>query len=210
MQAKLLRVLGEQEVRPVGSNHSVRVNVRVITATNRDLATEVREGRFRDDLYYRLNVVGIQLPPLRERREDIPALAHFFLRKYAEANGKDIGGFSPDVLARFEAYAWPGNVRELENAIERVVAVSNHPIALFEDLPAHLHASTGDAEPIVRLTPDSLVSLDELTKQHLGRVLAATHGNKKRAAEILGVDRRTLYRMLDRYGLPMSDVTAEP
>ena len=210
MQAKLLRVLGEQEVRPVGSNHSVRVNVRVITATNKDLTTEVREGRFRDDLYYRLNVVGIQLPPLRERREDIPALAHFFLRKYAEANGKNIGGFSPDALARLEAYAWPGNVRELENAIERVVAVSNHPIALLEDLPAHLHASTSEAEAVARLAPDSFVSLDELTKQHLGRVLAATHGNKKRAAEILGVDRRTLYRMLERYGLPMSDAAAKP
>jgi two-component system response regulator AtoC len=207
-QAKLLRVLGEQEVKPVGGNHSVRVDVRVIAATNKDLRGEIRAGRFREDLFYRLNVVSIHLPPLRERREDIPVLAHHFLRKYAEANHKAIEGFAPEAMARLEAHPWPGNVRELENAIERAVAVGRHPIVLPEDLPSHLVSLPfSPAEPGTFGT--RLPSLDELTRQHLVRVLAATGGNKTRAAEILGVDRRTLYRMLARYAMTAPDAPAE-
>ncbi len=198
-QAKLLRVLGEQEVRPVGGNEVIRVDVRVIAATNRELRTEILEGRFREDLYYRLNVVSIHLPRLRERREDIPVLAHHFLRKYADANGKAVTGFAPEALALLEAHSWPGNVRELENAVERAVAVGTSPVVLPEDLPAHLVSSPVAAAAGPADSP--LRSLDELTQQHLARVLAATGGNKKRAAEILGVDRRTLYRMLERYGM---------
>jgi two-component system response regulator AtoC len=200
IQAKLLRVLELQEVKPVGSNDSIRIDVRLIAATNKDLQTAVREGRFREDLYYRLNVVSIHLPPLRERPQDIPALARHFLQKYAAANGKAIDRLAPETMARLEAYPWPGNVRELENAIERAVAVSRHPVLLPEDLPHHVTGGPPgagtDASP-----SDGLLSLEELTGRHLRRVLAFTGNNKKRAAEILGIDRRTLYRMLARYSL---------
>jgi DNA-binding NtrC family response regulator len=208
-QAKLLRVLEVQEVKAVGGNEPIRVDVRVIAATNRDLSAEVAAGRFREDLYYRLNVVSIHLPPLRERREDIPALADHFLRKYAEANEKTIAGFAPETMARLETYAWPGNVRELENAIERAVAVSSNPILLPDDLPAHLTARAAPPGGASEPAPGALVSLDELTRQHLARVLAATGGNKKRAAEILGVDRRTLYRMLERFAMIAPDASPD-
>ena len=209
-QAKLLRALEFQEVKAVGGNEPIRVDVRVVAATNRDLCAEVAAGRFREDVFYRLNVVSIHLPPLRERREDIPALADHFLRKYAEANGKAVRGFAPEAMARLETHAWPGNVRELENAIERAVAVSTSPILLPDDLPAHLtaHAAPpgGAPEPV----PGAFLSLDELTRQHLARVLSATGGNKKRTAEILGVDRRTLYRMLDRFAIGAPDAPPDP
>ncbi|MBI4572845.1 MAG: sigma-54-dependent Fis family transcriptional regulator [candidate division NC10 bacterium] len=207
-QAKLLRVLELQEIKPVGGNESVRIDVRLIAATNKDLQTEVREGRFREDLFYRLNVERIHLPPLRERREDIPVLAHHFLRKFGEANGRAIGGIASETMARLEAYSWPGNVRELENAIERAVAVSTHPILLPDDLPLHLAgpvAATEAGKP----GPLDLISLEDLTRQHLARVLAATGWNKKRAAEILGVDRRTLYRMLERYAISAPNSSSE-
>ncbi len=208
-QAKLLRVLELQEVKAVGGNEPIRVDVRVIAATNRDLGADVAAGRFREDLFYRLNVVSIHIPPLRKRREDIPALADHFLRKYAEANGKAVGGFAPDAMARLEGYAWPGNVRELENAIERAVAVSRSPILLPEDLPGSLAGPGGGPAAPRAPAPAPLVSLDEMTRQHLARVLSATGGNKKRTAEILGVDRRTLYRMLQRYAMPAADAPPE-
>ena len=209
IQAKLLRVLELQEIKPVGGNESIRIDVRLIGATNKDLLSEVRAGRFREDLFYRLNVVTLHLPPLRDRREDIPVLAHHFLRKYSETNDKTIGGIAPETMARLEVYSWPGNVRELENAIERAVAVSSHPILLPDDLPQHLATPADPANE--GETPDSigLVSLEDLTKRHIARVLAATGGNKKRAAEILGVDRRTLYRMLERYAILSPETTAE-
>jgi DNA-binding NtrC family response regulator len=199
MQAKLLRILEQQEVKPVGGNEAVRVDVHLITATNKDLPREIHANQFQKDLFYRLNVVSIHLPPLRERREDIPALAHHFLRKYAEANGKQIGGFAPEVMAIFEAHSWPGNVRELENAVQRAVAMSRNPILLPEDLPPHLAASPVEVVHSNRSDSLSVLSLDAVIRQHIARALAATGGNKKRAAEILGVDRRTLYRMLERY-----------
>jgi DNA-binding NtrC family response regulator len=208
-QAKLLRVLELQEVKPVGGNDSIRIDVRLIAATNKDLQAEVREGRFREDLFYRLNVVSIHLPPLRERREDIPALAQHFLRKYAAANAKAVDRIAPEAMARLEAYAWPGNVRELENAIERGVAISNHPILLPDDLPVHIAPAVPAPVAAIDPGPPGLMSLDEVARQHVGRVLAATGGNKKRAAEILGVDRRTLYRMLERYALPSSEASPE-
>ena len=208
MQAKLLRVLELQEIKPVGSNETIRIDVRLVAATNKDLQAEVREGRFREDLFYRLNVVSVHLPPLRDRREDIPALAHHFLRKYGEANGKAIGGIVPETMARLEAYSWPGNVRELENAIERAVAVSIHPILLPDDLPLHIASYSATTEA-GESGPVELVPLDAVSRRHIARVLAATGGNKKRAAEILGVDRRTLYRMLARYGMPTSEAPPE-
>ncbi|MFI5338578.1 MAG: sigma-54-dependent transcriptional regulator [Candidatus Methylomirabilales bacterium] len=209
VQAKLLRVLELQEIKPVGGNESIRIDVRLVAATNRDLQAQVRQGRFREDLFYRLNVVSIHLPPLRERREDIPALARHFLQKYGEANGKAIGGIAPETMARLEAYSWPGNVRELENAIERAVAVSSHPILLPDDLPLHLAPPATPAVAAETPGPLEFLSLDALTRRHIARVLAATDGNKKRAAEILGVDRRTLYRMLERYALLTPEASPE-
>ena len=199
-QAKLLRVLELQEVKPVGGNESVRIDVRLIAATNKDLRAAVQEGRFREDLFYRLNVVSIHLPPLRERPEDIPALARHFLQKYVGSSAKAIGGIAPETMALLETYPWPGNARELENAIERAIAVSRHPVLLPEDLPHHVVGGTSGAGTGAPLS-DGLLSLDELTGRHLRRVLAVTGNNKKRAAEILGIDRRTLYRMLERYRL---------
>ena len=209
IQAKLLRVLELQEVRPIGSNEPIHIDVRLIAATNRDLAAEMREGRFREDLFYRLNVVTIHLPPLRERREDITALAHHFLRKFAASNGKIIEGIAPESMARLEGYAWPGNVRELENAIERAVAVSSHPILLPDDLPLHVVLPDPSLAVQGAPVPGDLASLEELTRNHIIRVLTATGGNKKRASEILGVDRRTLYRMLERYGMVSSSSSPE-
>lgn len=203
-QAKLLRVVEQQEVKPVGATDSLRIDARLVAATNKDLAGEVRAGRFREDLLYRLNVVHVVLPPLRERREDIAALAAHFLRRYAQDSGKSIAGIAPETLALLEAYAWPGNVRELEHVIERAVAMSSHAVLLPHDLPSHLVPAAPLAEDATLLP-----SLDELTRRHLVRVLAATGGNKKRAAEILGVDRRTLYRMLERYAMPTSDPLLE-
>ena len=209
IQAKLLRVLELQEIKPVGGNESIRIDVRLIAATNKDLRTEVQAGRFREDLFYRLNVVSIQLPPLRERREDIPALAHHFLQRYSVANGKAIGEIAPESMTRLEAYSWPGNGRELENAIERAVAVGSHPILLPDDLPPYLVPPAASSPAGETRSSVALVSLEALTRQHIAHVLAATGGNKKRAAEILGVDRRTLYRMLERYAIPTSEASPE-
>jgi len=146
--------------------------------------------------------VHVALPPLRERREDIPALVAYFLRRYAQEGGKTITGIAPETMRLLEAYAWPGNVRELENVIERAVALSGHAVLLPHDLPSHVAPSS--TVPFLEDTA-ALPSLDELTRRHLVRVLAVTGGNKKRAAEILGVDRRTLYRMLQRYAMPPFD-----
>jgi DNA-binding NtrC family response regulator len=188
----------QQEVKPVGATESVRIDARLVAATNKDLAEEVRAGRFREDLLYRLNVVHVTLPPLRERREDIPALAAHFLRRYARESGKTITEIAPETMLLLEAHAWPGNVRELENVIARAVAMSRHAILLPHDLPSHVAPSA--TVPTAEDTAP-FPSLDELTRRHLVRVLAATGGNKKRTAEILGVDRRTLYRMLERYAM---------
>jgi len=206
VQARLLRVLELQEIRPVGGNQPLPIDVRLIAATNRDLQAEVRAGRFREDLFYRLNVVSIHLPPLRERREDVPALAYHFLRKYAAANAKTVDGFAAETMALLEGFDWPGNVRELENAVERAVAVCGHSILLPEDLPAHLLRPSSGGQPPPEA--EGLLPLEEVTRRHVSRVLVAAGGNKKRAAAILGVDRRTLYRMLARYGLAAEEAAA--
>lgn len=213
LQVKLLRVMQDQEVRRVGGTTSVKVDVRVIAATNRDLAGLVKEGRFRDDLYYRLNVVRILLPSLSERREDIPTLAYHFLQKYA-GGAAHVKGILPDTMALLKQYAWPGNVRELENAIERAVSLSHGPLLLPEDLPEPIRrqsepvkqgrdAKTGESED------ESLLTLDEVEKRHLVRVLNKTGGNKVKASKVLGIDRRTLYRMAERFGLDLGDEAEE-
>jgi len=201
LQVKLLRVIQEQEVRHVGGTASVKVDARIVAATNRDLALMVREGKFREDLYYRLNVVRIVLPPLRERREDIPMLAHHFLQKVCLANNPMIRGFVPETMALLERYHWPGNVRELENVIERTVSLAHGPLIMPDDLPETVRkAETAEAGG-----NESLLSLDEVEKRHLNRVLRETGGNKVRAARILGIDRRTLYRMAERFGMDLGE-----
>jgi two-component system response regulator AtoC len=209
LQVKLLRVIQEQEVRRVGGTGSIKVDVRIVAATNRDLASLVKEGRFREDLFYRLNVVRIGLPPLRERRGDIPMLAHHFLQKFSGGTTSQITGFVPDALSLLQRYHWPGNVRELENAIERAVSLSHGPLVLPDDLPDTIRnagaMSCDDTVGKGSGKEDALLTLDEVQKRHLMRVLRETGGNKARAAKILGIDRRTLYRMAERFGLEMGE-----
>lgn len=209
LQVKLLRVMQDQEVRRVGGTGSVKVDVRIIAATNRDLAGQVKEGKFRDDLYYRLNVVRIVLPSLVDRREDIPMLAHHFLQKFAGGAGHSVKGFLPETLALLKQYRWPGNVRELENAIERAVSLSHGPLLMPEDLPEAIHQGQAGAEDVKSVkegdSGHAMLTLEEVEKRHLVRVLKETKGNKVKAAKILGIDRRTLYRMAERFGLELGE-----
>jgi DNA-binding NtrC family response regulator len=198
MQAKLLRVLQEHEIKRVGGTETIKIDVRIVAATNKNLEELVAEKKFREDLFYRLNVVFIHLPSLRERAEDIPLLADHFLRKYAVENAKPVSQISQEALEHLARYGWPGNVRELENVIERAVTLSHHSIILPEDLPRRL--TVEPAEDSSRSLP-SHIPLSELEKLYLQKVLEETGGNKKKAAAILGIDRRTLYRMAARYGL---------
>ena len=201
MQARLLRVLQEHEVRRVGGTDSVPVDVRIIAATNRDLAALVAEGGFREDLFYRLSVVTIGLPPLRERREDIPLLARHFLESYAAANDRPVLGISPAALALLEGYGWPGNVRELEHAIEHAAALTASPVILPEDLPSQIGAAPSQIS-----LADSPLRLRDVVTGHLRRVLKEARWNKKLAAQLLGIPRRSLYRLTKRHGIS----TGEP
>jgi two-component system, NtrC family, response regulator AtoC len=208
LQVKLLRVMQDHEVRRVGGTASLKVDVRIIAATNRDLEQFVKEGKFRDDLYYRLNVVRITLPTLAERREDIPMLAHHFLQKCAPGSARAVRGFLPDTMALLKQYRWPGNVRELENAIERAVSLSHGPLLTPDDLPAALRqpvSQAGDKTEATDQHDEVCLTLEEVEKRHLIRVLKETKGNKVKAAKILGIDRRTLYRMAERFGLELGD-----
>ena len=202
LQAKLVRVLQEQEIRRVGGNQSIPVDVRVLTSTNRDLWSMVKKEQFREDLYYRLNVVTITLPPLRERREDIPMLAYHFMHTCAAANQKRVIGISPEAMLVLQQANWPGNVRELAHTIESAVIVTSHEIILPDDLPVTLRKSV-PAGPASEFS--DLVTLQELEKRYLIRVLDETHGNKTEAAKLLGIDRRTLYRMAERFGLDLTE-----
>jgi DNA-binding NtrC family response regulator len=194
LQAKLLRTLQERSIRRVGGNEPIPVNIRIIAATNQDLRRQVEEGAFREDLYFRLNVVTITLPPLRERRQDIPLLAQHFLEKYARASGKPVTGFARETLAHLSAYDWPGNVRELEHAIERAVALASSPLLLPGDFPDQLQSAPNRAPRL----PAARMTLEEVKRWYVARVLEEVAGSKVRAAEILGIDRRTLYRILKR------------
>jgi DNA-binding NtrC family response regulator len=208
VQVKLLRVMQDHEIRRVGGTTSTKIDVRIIAATNRDLEQLVKEGKYRDDLFYRLNVVRITLPPLVERREDIPMLAHHFLEKYAPGTAHAVRGVLPETMKLLTQYRWPGNVRELENAIERAVSLGHGPFLTPDDLPAQLrrpeYLSKETAEAISS-GDEGCLSLEEVEKRHLVRVLKETKGNKVRAAKILGIDRRTLYRMAERFGLDLGD-----
>ena len=209
MQVKLLRALQESEIRRVGASRTVKVNARVVAATNRDLEREVKAGAFREDLFYRLSVVTLAVPPLRERRSDIPLLAEKFLSWAAVGTGKR-PRLSNVALSALVAYDWPGNVRELENAIEYATLRTRGAEVLPEDLPAKLQTpelrnrSASARSPLTALYAD-LVSLDELERRYLIYVLEAVGGNRTRAAEILGIDRRTLYRMAERFGIKLDE-----
>jgi len=209
LQVKLLRVLQEQEVRRVGSTVALRLDCRIIVATNRDMAALVKEGRFREDLFYRLNVVRILLPPLRDRREDIPMLAHHFLQQCSGGDSPAIRGFLPETMACLQRYGWPGNVRELENVIERVVSLSRGPLVLPSDLPEAVRqigaGSTVGSAGDTAGQSGALPTLEEMEKRYLQQVLQETGGNKVQAAKILGIDRRTLYRMAERFGLELGE-----
>lgn len=198
MQPKLLRVLQEGTVRRVGADHERAVNVRVVAATNRDLEKEVREGRFREDLYWRLNVIHLHLPPLRERPFDIPLLVEHFLNKLAESSGQPALSVAPETLAVLTAYSWPGNARELENAIERAAAMTEGACLMPEDLPERVRSS-GQTQSLIARARERRWTVYELEREYIVETLRFTSGNKSRAAELLGFDRRTLHRKLDEY-----------
>ncbi|OLE53834.1 MAG: hypothetical protein AUG51_11125 [Acidobacteria bacterium 13_1_20CM_3_53_8] len=209
MQVKLLRALQEGEIRRVGSSKPTRVNARVVAATNRDLEREVKAGRFREDLFYRLSVVTLVVPPLRDRRSDIPLLGERFLRLAAERTGRRLR-FSDSALNLLMAYDWPGNVRELENAVEAAALRARGAEIAPEDLPVKMQTSDVKARAALSRSPltamyADLVSMDELERRYLLHVLEATGGNRTRAAEILDIDRRTLYRMAERFGIKLEE-----
>jgi DNA-binding NtrC family response regulator len=195
-QVKLLRVLESHEFMRVGGIEPRKVDIRIIAATNRVLSEEVEEGRFREDLYYRLNVVKITLPPLRSRRSDIPLLVHHFLRQFEKEHGKGPLTVSPEALEKLKSYHWPGNVRQLRNIIETVVVFSSGSTIRVEDLPPELFSSQQE-----KLEFEMGVPLDELERRAILKTLELTAGNRSKAAEILGISRRTLIRRIKELGL---------
>ncbi len=201
LQVKLLRALQEKVIRRVGGRENIPVDVRIIAATNQDLEAAVRRGEFREDLYYRLNVVALYLPELRERREDIPLLVEHFLRQYARENNQPVRRFSNEAMRLLMSYSWPGNVRELQNAVQYALTMSSEPVLTIRDLPPHISGIT----PMERReSPEREPrTLEEVERRHILRVLEETGGNHTRAAEILGIDRRTLYRKLAKYNIPL-------
>ena len=203
MQAKLLRFLQEKEVRPVGSNQKIKVDVRVIAATNRDLEIEYRAGRFRKDLYFRLNVVTVQLPSLRERRSDIPMLAHWFLDRHAKGSSSAMQITSAAMKAMLQ-YDWPGNVRELENSIERAVALGDGKLIDVADLPPAVIAlapSPGSDGVLATQNPTTSTDLEDIERATIQRVFEQVNGDKVMAGKMLGISRATLYRKLKRYNI---------
>ncbi|RDV38965.1 sigma-54-dependent Fis family transcriptional regulator [Bradymonadaceae bacterium TMQ3] len=193
VQVKLLRVLQEGTFERLGSNTPTRVDVRVVAATHKDLEAELREGTFREDLYYRLNVIDIKIPPLRHRMEDVPLLSEHFLRRYNEKNHRQIAGFTPEALQAMEAYHWPGNVRELENVVERAVVLDRDEKIDVDDLPAQLVERPAESRHI---TIPLGTSLEEIEKRVLHETLKMTQGDKNLAAKLLGIATRTIYRKL--------------
>jgi two-component system response regulator HydG len=203
VQVKLLRFLQDGTLERVGGTETVRVDVRVVAATNKDLAAEVKAGRFREDLFYRLDVVSVRLPPLRDRREDVPLLAMAFLRRSAEKNEKRLTGFTPAAVAALERYGWPGNVRELMHAVERGVILSRGEAVDVADLPESIretaggaHAAPPGASPSIEVPLGT--TMDEIERLVIRRTLEQTRGDKTLAAQILGIAARTIYRKLDR------------
>jgi transcriptional regulator with PAS, ATPase and Fis domain len=196
LQVRLLRVIEQGEVRPVGATHEKRVDARVIAATHRDLERAVAEGAFRQDLYYRLNVIRITLPPLRERREDIPALVNHFLRRFNRRFRRDVHGITPEALEALSAYEFPGNVRELENLLERAFAMGAREQINLADLPSLSVPIPG----VLASAAHPLPTLADVEKDLILKALAMNNNDKEEAARTLGISRRTIYRRLKEYG----------
>jgi len=199
-QAKFLRVLQERVVRPVGSDHEFNLDVRIVAATNRDLVQAVDEGRFREDLFFRIHVLPIELPPLRTRGADVLLLAQHFLNDFALRAGKDVQSLAPKAAELLLDYPWPGNVRELMNCIEHAVALARYEHVSPEDLPARVRNYRRSHIIVAGEDPAELVPLEEVERRYILRVMEAVAGNKRLAARVLGLDRKTLYRKLERYG----------
>jgi two-component system response regulator HydG len=205
LQPKLLRALQERTVRPVGEDTEVPFDVRLITATNRDLESAVEERRFREDLYFRINVIHVELPPLRARGSDVLLLAQHFVERVAAQAGKRITGISPAAAERLLAYHWPGNVRELMNCVERAVALARFDQIAADDLPEKVRTYRRSHVVVAADDPSELIPLEEVERRYVLRVMEAVGGNKTLAAQVLGLDRKTLYRKLERYA---GDVSA--
>ncbi len=201
LQPKLLRVLQERVVRPVGSSTETPIDVRFIAATNRDLESAIEEGRFREDLYFRVNVIRIPLPPLRARQGDILLLAQHFLGHFVARARKKITAIAPATAQKLLGYAWPGNVRELQNCMEHAVALARFEEIGVDDLPERIRAYERSHVLVVSDDPAELVPMEEIERRYVARVMEATAGNKTAAARILGIDRKRLYRMIERFGL---------
>jgi len=199
LQPKLLRALQERVVRPVGGDSEVPFDVRLVAATNHDLETAVEEGRFREDLYFRINVIPVEVPPLRMRGTDVLLLAQRFAEEFAVQAGKQVIGLSSAAAKKLLAYTWPGNVRELRNGIERAVALTRFEQITVEDLPEKVRDYQGSHILVAADDPSELVPLEQVERGYILRVLDAVGGNKTLAARVLGLDRKTLYRKLERY-----------
>jgi len=206
LQAKFLRVLEDRKFRRLGGRAEVEVDVRVICATNRDLKEEIRRGRFREDLYFRLHVFTIVLPPLRERREDVPLLVHHFIEKFNGETGKRVQGVTPAALATLQGYAWPGNIRELRNSLERAMILVDGDIIGEEHLPPDLEASRPEA---AMLRVPLGVPMEKVEKEYILASLQKNGGNKARTAEVLGISEKTLYNKLNRYAAEARERSAE-
>ena len=201
LQAKLLRALEDKRVRPVGGDDERPFDARLICATNRDLESEIESGRFRSDLYYRINVIRIDLPPLRARGDDVLLLARRLVAQNAAAIGKNVTGIAAPAAEKLLGYAWPGNVRELRNSIERAVALTRFEEITVADLPEPIQDYRRSRMVVELDDPGALPPLEEVARRYILRVLEAVHGHRTRAAEILGLDRKTLYRKLEKYGI---------
>jgi transcriptional regulator with PAS, ATPase and Fis domain len=204
-QVKLLRVIQEREIRRVGSNETVQVNIRLIAATNRDLREMVRTNRFREDLFYRLNVFTIALPALRERTEDIPALASYFIKMFTGKDGKTVR-LAADAVGAMKRYSWPGNVRELKNMLEKAITFNDTGVIQADELDFVEPEDDGTDGARNGAADGPNGSLDQMEKEHIIKVLRETGGNKKRAAEILGIERRTLYNKAKRLGIDFGTI----
>jgi two-component system response regulator HydG len=199
MQTKLLRAIQERTVRPVGSTEEISFDARILTATHRDLRAEIAAKRFREDLYYRICVVKLPVPPLRARAGDVLRLAMHFLRRFADRSNRGEMVLSPQVAAKLVAYDWPGNVRELENCMEQAVALARLDCLSTEDLPENVNAYHGAPFSLSPGQPDEILTLEEVDRRYIDRALVLLDGNKTRVADLLGLDRRTLYRRLEKY-----------
>jgi len=200
LQPKLLRALQERTIRPVGGDHEIPIDVRIVAATNRDLEACVEDGRFREDLFYRINVVRIELPPLRARGQDILQLAQQAVDRFAHSMKKEVRGIAAPAAERLLTYDWPGNVRELQNAVESAVALTRFSEITVDDLPEKIRDYKSSHVLVAGDDPGELPTLDEVERRYILRVMQSVHGNKALASRVLGLDRKTLYRKLDRYG----------